>query len=172
MFSQKPVLHMVCGKVAAGKSTLTSRLAEAPDTVLLSEDHWMSCLFKEELKTVADYGRYSRRLRNAIGGHIEALLKAGLSVVLDFPANTVATRQWMRTLFENAGAAHRLHFLDVPDEVCKARLRERNVAGTHAFVVSDAEFEEITGYFVPPSTQEGFETIVYPEAQQQQQQQQ
>ena len=32
----------------------------------------------------------------------------------------------------SAGAAHRLHFLDVPDDVCKARLRQRNAAGTHA----------------------------------------
>ena len=41
---------MICGKVAAGKSTLAARLAEAPGTILISEDHWTSRLFKEELK--------------------------------------------------------------------------------------------------------------------------
>lgn len=46
----------------------------------------------------------------------------------------------------------------------KARLRKRNAAGTHAFVVNDAEFDEIRRYFVPPSAQEGFETVVYLEA--------
>jgi hypothetical protein len=81
---------------------------------------------------------------------------AHLSVVLDFPANTPASRQWMRSLFERAGADHRLHFLDVPDEVCKARLRARNAAGTHAFNASDAEFDLFTRYFVPPSADEGF----------------
>jgi hypothetical protein len=45
-------------------------------------------------------------------------LGAGLSVVLDWPANTVAGRAWMRGIFEAAGAEHKLHFLDVPDEVC------------------------------------------------------
>lgn len=164
MLSRRPVLHMACGKIAAGKSTLTGRLAQAPATVLVREDDWMSCLFKEELRTVADYIRYSARLRSAMGPHVEALLAAGLSVVLDFPANTPTTRQWMRTSFEGAKADHRLHFLDLPDDICKARLAQRNAAGTHEFVVTDAEFDEMTRYFVPPSQQEGFETIVYREA--------
>jgi hypothetical protein len=30
--------------------------------------------------------------------------------------------------------------------------------------VNDAEFDEITSYFVPPSAAEGFDTIVYGEA--------
>ena len=157
-------LHMICGKAAAGKSTLARRLAAAPATILISEDVWLSTLYRDEQRTIAEYARNARRLREVMGGHIEALLRAGLSVVLDFPANTVANRQWMRGLFEKAGAAHRLHFLDVTDAVCKARLRQRNALGTHAFTVSDAEFDEITSYFVPPSAAEGFETTVYREA--------
>jgi hypothetical protein len=43
-------------------------------------------------------------------------------------------------------------------------LRQRNAAGTHEFTVSDAEFDEITGYLVPPSADEGFETTVYRDA--------
>jgi predicted kinase len=155
---------MICGKIAAGKSTLARRLAEAPDTILISEDVWLSTLYRDEQRTVAEYARNARRLREVMGGHVEALLRAGLSVVLDFPANTPANRQWMRGLFENAGAAHRLHFIDLPDAVCKARLRQRNAAGTHQFMVSDAEFDEITAYLVPPSADEGFKTTVYRDA--------
>ena len=162
--AKTPTLHMICGKIAAGKSTLARRLAEAPDTILISEDVWLSTLYRDEQRTVAEYARNARRLREVMGGHVEALLRAGLSVVLDFPANTLASRQWMRGLFEKAGAAHRLHFIDLPDAVCKARLRQRNAAGTHQFTVSDAEFDEITGYLVPPSAAEGFETTVYREA--------
>lgn len=158
---RKPTLHMICGKAAAGKSTLARQLSDAPATILISEDVWLSTLYRDEQRTIADYIRNSRRLRAVMGGHIEALLRAGLSVVLDFPANTVATRQWMRDRFETAGAAHRLHFLEVPDAVCKARLHRRNDAGLHEFKVSDAEFDEITSYFVPPSAAEGFETTVY-----------
>jgi predicted kinase len=155
---------MICGKIAAGKSTLARRLADAPATILISEDVWLATLYRDEQRTVAEYARNARRLREVMGGHIEDLLRAGLSVVLDFPANTVANRQWMRGLFEKADAGHRLHVIDVPDAVCKARLLQRNAAGTHEFTVSDAEFDEITGYLVPPSADEGFETIVYRDA--------
>ena len=156
-----PTLHLICGKVAAGKSTLAARLAEAPATILIAEDHWTSRLFKDELKTVADYARYSRRLRDAMGPHVVSLLKVGLSVVLDFPANTPANRQWMRSLFEAAGTAHRLHFLDIDDEICLQRLHRRNDDGSHEFTVSDAEFEEISSYFVAPTDAEGFDVTIY-----------
>lgn len=158
-----PTLHLLCGKIAAGKSTLADRLAAAPATVAIAEDAWLSRLYGDEITSVQDYVRCSARLRDAMGGHVEALLRAGLSVVLDFPANTVATRQWMRGIFEAAGAAHRLHYLDVPNAVCKARLKERNRAGTHAFAASDAEFDAITSHFVPPSTEERFNVIVHAE---------
>lgn len=152
---------MLCGKAASGKSSLAARLAAEPGTILISEDFWTSRLFGPEMKTVDDYIRYSRRLREAMGPHVEALLKSGLSVVLDFPANTPAARQWMRGLFERAGADHRLHFLDVPDELCKQRLAKRNDSGAHEFTVSDAEFDRITAYFVPPSPDEGFQMVAH-----------
>ena len=152
-------LHMLCGKIAAGKSTLTAELSRRPSTVLISEDFWLGQLFGPEMKDVADYVRCSKRLREAIGPHIQDLLRLGVSVVLDFPANTLATRAWMRTLFEAADADHCLHFLDVPDEVCKARLRARNAAGTHDFAASDAEFDLLTSYFVPPSEAERFKIV-------------
>jgi predicted kinase len=156
-----PTLHMLCGKIAAGKSTLAQRLAAAPHTILISEDRWMAALFKDELRTVADYARLAPRLRAAMGDHVVALLKAGLSVVLDFHANTLTNRQWMRSMFERAQADHCLHVLDVADAVCRARLHRRNAEGRHEFAVTDAEFDIITSHFVPPSADEGFKTIVY-----------
>ena len=153
------MLHMLCGKMAAGKSSLTAELSRMPSTVVISEDFWLRRLFGPEMKDVADYVRYSRRLRDAVAPHVQELLRIGVSVVLDFPANTLATRAWMRTLFDVAEANHCLHFLDVPDEVCKARLRARNAAGTHDFAASDAGFDLITSYFVPPSEAEGFKVV-------------
>ena len=91
-----PTLYLLCGKIAAGKSTHARRLATRPATLLISEDHWTSNLFADDLKTIEDYGRYSARLRAAIGPHIVDILRQGLSVVLDFPANTLRNRDWMR----------------------------------------------------------------------------
>jgi len=157
----KPTLHLLCGKIAAGKSTLARTLAAQPATLLISEDHWTSTLFGEDLKTIDDYTRYSARLRAAMAPHIVAILRQGLSVVLDFPANTVRNRAWMRSIIDEAAVPHELHVLDLPDEVCKQRLRQRNASGAHPFEVSDAEYEQFTRYFVPPGPDEGFNLVVH-----------
>ena len=156
-----PTLFLLCGKIAAGKSTLARRLAARPATLLISEDHWTSNLFSDDLRTIDDYGRYSARLRAAMGPHIVDILQQGLSIALDFPANTVGNRNWMRSLITRANVAHELHLLDVPDTICKQRLRERNAGGEHPFQVSEAEYDLFTSYFVPPGPNEGFNVVVH-----------
>ena len=159
--SMPAVLHMVCGKIGAGKSTLTKRLAAEPMTVLICEDDWLARLYPNEIHVIADYARCAGRLREAMAGHIQTLLTAGMSVVLDFPSNTTSTRAWARSVFEKAGASHVLHFLDVSDEVCKARLRAHNASGEHPFETTEAEFDQITRHFVAPTPDEGFDVIRY-----------
>jgi len=66
--TSRPVLHLLCGKIAAGKSTLAH-------------------LFAGEMHDVADYVRCAGKLRNAMTPHLILLLQCGVSVVLDRPAN-------------------------------------------------------------------------------------
>jgi len=154
-------LHLLCGKIAAGKSTLAARLAAAPGTVAIAEDDWTSALFGEEMKEAADYVRVSARLRAAMGPHVAALLEAGLDVVLDFPGNTRKTRAFWRDVAEAADAKIALHWIDVPEDVCRARLHRRNADGVHAFAgVTDEQFDLITSYFEPPEEDEDM-TIVH-----------
>ena len=159
--AHEPTLYLLCGKIAAGKSTLARRLAARPATLLISEDHWTSNLFYDDLKTIEDYGRCSTRLRAAMEPHVVNILRQGLSIVLDFPANTVSSRDWIRSLITQSGAAHELHLLDIPDAICRQRLRERNAGGEHPFQVSEAEFDLFTSYFVLPAPAEGFNVVVH-----------
>ncbi|WP_415878235.1 AAA family ATPase [Methylomonas sp. TEB] len=156
-----PTLHLLCGKIASGKSTLAQELAKTPVTVIISEDVWLAHLYPDNIKSVADYVKHSSSLRGAIGPHVTDLLRIGVSVVLDFPANTVGNRKWMRSIIDRAESKHVLHFLDVSDDKCLTRLRARNASGTHAFVVADTEFDLITSYFVAPQQEEGFNIIRY-----------
>lgn len=165
MTTSATVLHLFCGKIAAGKSTLAAKLAGAPNTVLLSEDQFLSQLYPGEILSLADYVRCSDRLRRVIGPHIVDLLQNGMSVVLDFQANTSSVRAWMSGLVEAAGVSHQLHFLQASDTICKRRLVTRNAKGSHQYQVSEAEFELFNSYFVPPEPAEGFNIILHEQAQ-------
>jgi predicted kinase len=156
-----PTLYLLCGKIASGKSTLARRLAAHPSTLLIVQDHWMSHLFPADVKTIDDFARLSARLRAAMGPHVVDILGQGLSVVLDFPANTVTFRKWMRSLITQADVAHELHLLDFPDAICKERLRQRNADGEHPYQVNEETYDLFTSYFVPPGPDEGFNVIVH-----------
>lgn len=154
-----PTLHLICGKVASGKSTLSAKLGQNPQTVVIAEDDWLAALFGDEMSSISDYVRCAAKLRDIMGPHVVSLLRAGLSVVLDFQANTVASRAWMRGIAASANAAHQLHYLDVSDDVCKARLKARNASGDHPFSVTDDQFEQLSGHFVVPSELEGLNIV-------------
>lgn len=154
-------LYLVCGKIAAGKSTLTRQLAERPATLLIALDDWMSTLYPTEVRTIEDFSRLTTRLREVMGPHIVTILRNNVSVALDFPANTVKWRDWMRTIFTAADAPHELHVLDPSDAVCKERLRLRNASGTHQYQIDEATYDLFTSYFVLPAPEEGFNTIFH-----------
>jgi predicted kinase len=157
----KPTLHLICGRIAAGKSTLATTLGHREATVMIREDDWLSGLYGEQTSSIQDYMRCTALLRSVVGPHVAALLNAGLSVVLDFQANTLDARSWMRGILNQTSAAHVLHFLDVPEEVCLARLKARNAAGQHPFAVTEAQFQQISRHFVPPRPEERFEVQVH-----------
>ncbi len=159
--SRPTTLYLLCGKIAAGKSTLATSLAARPRTLLVSQDHWMSILFPTENRTIDDFARLSARLRAAMGPHLVDVLRQDLSVVLDFPANTVSYRAWMRSLITQADVAHELHVLDLPDAICKERLRQRNESGKHPYQISEATYDLFTSYFVPPTPDEGFNVVIH-----------
>jgi predicted kinase len=153
-------LIFFCGKMASGKTTLAGELAARERAVALNQDQLLEQLFPGEIVDVPSYLKYSSRLNSAIGPHVCALLALGTSVVLDFPGNTKSQRAWFRTLFQQAGVAHELHFIDASDALCKRQLRERSrdlPPGTPW--TSEAEFDLIMAHFRPPSEDEGFNVI-------------
>ncbi|MBK8313626.1 MAG: ATP-binding protein [Acidobacteria bacterium] len=153
-------LIFLCGKMAAGKSTLARELVQRENAVLLVQDELLDCLFPGEITDIPGFVKCSSRLKNALGPHVCALLSKGISVVLDFPANTKAQRTWFRELFEDANAEHELHFIDASDALCKSQLKDRSKdLPADAPWTTEAEFDAITMYFQPPSEDEGFNVV-------------
>jgi predicted kinase len=155
-------LHFICGKLASGKTTLAATIAAECDAVLVSEDVWLSRLFPDPIGDFTEYLRRSARFRAALGPHVIDLLRHGASVVFDFAGNVPRERAWVRSVFEAAHAQHVLHYLDASDALCKRRLQRRNAAAPEGSQdTTDAEFDAITAYFVPPDPSEGFNVREY-----------
>src|SRR5688500_2819504 len=125
MSPRKGKLFFFCGKMAAGKSTLSRELAQREDAVLLAEDQFLERLFPGQIVDIAAYVTYSSRVRDALSPHIGSLLSMGVSVVLDFPGNTRRQRAWFRRLIDDARAEHELHFIDASDALCIRQLKDR-----------------------------------------------
>lgn len=156
-------LHFICGKAASGKTTLARELAARHAAVLFCEDEWLT-LLDAKIEKLADFIRYARPLRAALAPHAVRLLRLGMPIVFDFAGNTPKDRAWVRSIFESADADHMLHSIVASDELCKARLRQRNETkpeGLYYGLVTEDQFEEVTRYFVPPAVEENFHVIEY-----------
>jgi predicted kinase len=153
-------LIFFCGKMAAGKSTLARQLAAGERTVLLVQDELLAQLYPGEILEMRDFMDRSQRLHAALTPPIVGMLTAGVSVVLDFPANTLNQRAWFRELIERSGAPHEMHVIEASDALCKRQLRERSRhLPPGSPWTNDEDFDAVTAYFQPPTADEGF-TIV------------
>src|SRR6266487_1905165 len=115
-------LIFLCGKMAAGKSTLARELADRENAVLLVQDDFVTALFPGEITDIPSFVNRYTRLKNALTPHICVLLSKRISVVLDFAAATKAQRAWFRELIERTQVEHELHFVDESYAVNKTQL--------------------------------------------------
>ena len=155
-------LLFLCGKMAAGKSTLARDLAARENAMLFVQDEWLDALYPNGVINVATYLEYSGRINKLLAPVVVDLLSRGVSVVIDFPGNTRNQRAWFREIIERARAAHELHFLDTADAICKAQLEARSAhlpPGTPW--TSEADFELISSHFRAPAEDEGFNVVVH-----------
>jgi len=154
-------LYLLCGKMAAGKSTLSTDLSRNLRVVVLSEDELLARLFPGEITDIPSYSKMSERLKSAIGDVVVDLLSNGVSLILDFPANTASQRAWLRGLADQAKVNHELHYIDVSDSICKTQLLKRAIEHPERASTDTIEmFDAISKYFEPPSEEEGLNIML------------
>ncbi|MEB3217697.1 MAG: ATP-binding protein [Nostocales cyanobacterium 94392] len=153
----KGTLIFFCGKMGAGKSTLSRQISQELNAILLSEDDWLSTLYPEEIKNFDDYLKYANRLKPLLKTHVTSILNSGISVVMDFPANTRNQRAWFKDIFLGEGIPHRLIYIDVDDKTCIEQIAQRQETNPERALFDTEEvFRHVTSFFQPPSTDEGF----------------
>lgn len=156
----KGVLTFFCGKMGAGKSTKARDIAKEKNAVLLSEDEWLESLYPNKILSLADYIKYSNRLKPQIKKLVQDILFTGTNVVMDFPANTLLQREWFTHIFSEIQASHELIYIDLSNERCLKHIEKRRIQQPERAATDTKEmFEAVTKYFVEPTSEEGFNLI-------------
>ena len=157
----KGELTFFCGKMGAGKSTKAREIAQASNVVLLSEDEWLEALYPYTISSLEDYIKYSALLKPQMKKLVQSILTAGTNVVMDFPANTIKQRDWFKGIFSEIQAPHKLIYIDLTDDVCKEQIAKRRTEQPEMRATDTEDmFEKVTRYFVPPTSDEGFNITV------------
>ena len=137
----KGKLTFFCGKMAAGKSTLSKRIVQEQNAVLLSEDEWLESLYPNKVKTLAHYIEFSNLLKPLV--------------------NTVSQRAWLKSIYTEINASHSLIYIKADNEKCLSNLEKRRAEQPKRMKTDTIEmFEQVTQYFVEPQTEEGFNITV------------
>lgn len=136
-------LYLVCGLPGAGKTTRAKSIVESTGALHLCADEWVIGL---GLSLVDFQSRI--RLQEVLLAHAEKLLRAGVSVVIEFGSWHREERDRIRQVAADAGSRTELHFLDAPVDELVRRVRQRGGAEAELLatvVVRDHErFEKPT----------------------------
>jgi predicted kinase len=141
-----PVLFVMVGLPASGKTTRARQIEEERRALRLTPDEWMIPLFNDN---DAD-GR-----RNVLEGRLIWLalraLRHDIDVVLDFGVWAKVERTALRALAAEVGASCELVYLEI-DEDEQRRRRDGRASGEPetTFHITDDDLDEYRRRFVPP----------------------
>lgn len=154
-----PRLILVCGSTGAGKTTHTLALAEDLGAVRFSIDHWMVTLFAADMKEL-DYEWMMERVQRCheqIWKVSSQVLKLDGNVILDLGFTMRSQRQDFVSKAKVLGVETELHYLDVPVDIRKKRVAQRNTSkeeDLYAFEVTDFMFNFMEKRFEVPDEAE------------------
>ena len=116
----RPKLYLICGLPGAGKTTRAVAIAQATGAIRLCPDEWLVAMGI----SLVDYAiRF--RLQDHMLHHGETLLRAGVSVIVEFGSWSRHERDAIRQIAVPTAAATELHFVDAPLSELARRVRER-----------------------------------------------
>lgn len=152
-------VHMICGPIGAGKTTLARRLAEEHRALRFSLDEWVMQLFGSEAPNpmVFDWwAEHCKRCSERIWSMCQQLLVKNVDVVLDFGFPSAAHREEYRRRATQVGATVHLHIVTAGADLRweRVQVRNRDESDTFALTVTESMFAGSELWWEPPSAAE------------------
>jgi hypothetical protein len=159
-----PTTHLIAGLPCSGKTTYALGLRADGGAALFSLDRWLITAFGKYSIDEVGHEEHVRRVlacRDLIWQSAAELLKRGADVILDDGFFLRANRAHVVGLSRSVGAAAKIHFVDTPLHVLRARLNARNASlPPHNFRVGPEMLHAFVGLFEKPGPDEGAELVV------------
>ena len=155
----RPIVHLMCGLVAGGKTTLARQLAKELPALLFSRDEWMIRLYGLSY----DDPRYVEHLdpcTELIWDVVMDALRLGVNVILDWNHWSRQRRADALDRARTAGFDAVVHFLDVPVDTAIQRARHRlSTRPADAHRIDAAAVRHFATIFEQPTDDEGLQII-------------
>jgi predicted kinase len=145
-------MHLTVGLPGVGKTTFARELERAEGALRLTPDEWMMPLFG--LRWVDVVGK-----RDVLEGRLvwvgHQVLRAGVSVILDFGCWSPDERYALRAIADLADADFHLHYMTLPEDERRKRATARWAeAPQETFEMSLEDHERFRAQFTPPTVGE------------------
>ena len=151
-------VFLLCGLPGSGKTTFAGGL-EQRGAVRFSPDEWTLKLYGAHM-TRELFDTRLQICKDLILSLTETLLKAGVSVTLDFGLWTRKERSRLKTWAQERSLSYTFYYFDVPLETLWTRLEARNRNLPEGTFEIDREMLELfAGWFEPPEEAEGLEIV-------------
>lgn len=145
-------VHLICGKICAGKSTYAHALAKEKNAVILSVDE-ITTLLSEDLGERHD--EIARRIRLYLMDKAAQIAACGCPVILDWGFWTKDMRRETDGYLRERGISPVWHYLAVSDKVWAERIEKRNgCRGAADYFVDEGLREKCLRLFEPPRPEE------------------
>jgi predicted kinase len=155
MRKNKTKLHIICGFVGSGKTTLAKKLEKQYGAIRFSTDEWMIELFNFNGSFGKKYKDSKKRCKEFIWKLSKKILLSGRDVVLDFGFWSRKERALFVKRARLIGAEPILYFLDVPIEQLRRRVNFRNKKlDTKTFNITEKWFNKWLPLFESPEPTE------------------
>ena len=140
---------LICGAICSGKSTLARELAKRENAVILSND--------ELMKAVGDYlgdqhDAIARRMQLYLRGKAVEIVRAGVSVILEWGFWRRADREEITRYFNEQNIPCEWHCMDVTPTQLRRNAARRNARpGPSDYIVDEGLLQKCLSAFEPPS---------------------
>jgi predicted kinase len=159
-----PTVHLISGLPCAGKSTYASGLSGRTDCVVFTLDRWLISLFGQYSIAAIGHTEHTRRVlacRGLIWESAAEFLRRSVDVVLDDGFFLRENRVGYVHLARTVNASAKIHFLNTPENLVRARLARRNAhLPTFNFYIDPESLDAFISLYETPSADEGADVVI------------